>query len=147
MATAPLLNITTLLPQDSVLIDGVSYFIRNRESLTIRGSMIVERAFPRLIALMASDELTDEQDAEATALLQQTVSVVLDAPADVIAKLTDTQRLNVFMAFTPLRSKLWPSTNGAKDGAAATTKPRTSASGSRASKRATAAHRKTGSTT
>jgi hypothetical protein len=112
MATAPLLDISTIVPQYSILIDGKSYFIRNTDGLSLRQSLIVERAMPRIATLMQAD-LTEADDRELSGLLQQVCSSVLEAPDDVRDKLTDVQRLQVFIAFTPLRSKLLPPATGA----------------------------------
>jgi hypothetical protein len=145
MATAPLLDLKTITPQNSILIDGISYFLRHADMLTLMQAQILNRAYPRAAALMTKERITEEEDLELSGLLQQACSIVLDAPADVQAALTDQQRSKIFLAFTPLRSRLLvPPTNGANEAAAQSHK--TSASGSRASKRTTADRRTGGST-
>jgi hypothetical protein len=140
--TAPLLDLVTIAPQYTIIIDGVSYFIRHTDALTLRQSLIADRAIPRIAELLKTD-LTEEEDRELSGLLQQVCQVVLDAPLDVQARLTDVQKLQVFVAFTPLRSKLTPSVIGAN---AATAASPDGSNGSRGSKRTTAARRRAGTT-
>jgi hypothetical protein len=142
---APLLVLKTLVPEHAVLINGSSYWIRPSAALSLRESVIVERVLPRIATLMTKEELTEEDDLEASTLLKQVCAIVLEAPADVQATLSDLQRFQVFVAFTPLRSKLIPPMTGAT-AATATQESATGASGSRGSARTTAARRKAGTT-
>jgi hypothetical protein len=143
---ATVLNLDRITPTDNVLINGVSYWLRPADALTLRQYKIVDRNMPRLFEILAQDDLTEDEDVEAISLMQQLCEVVLEAPADVRAGLTDVQRLQVFMAFTPLRSKLNLPTNGATATTAPMAGPSIGASGSRDSSSTTAARRKAGST-
>jgi hypothetical protein len=114
MATAPILTLTSIVPEHTISFDGTSYFIRPDAALTLRASLITSRAYARVSALLQKgDELSEADDQELSLLLQQTCACVLEAPPEVLAKLTDVQRFQVFMAFTPLRSKLIAPANGA----------------------------------
>jgi hypothetical protein len=141
---ATVLKLDALTPTDNVLINGVSYWLRKPDALTLREHKIVERSTPRLFELLAQDDLTEDEDVEATSLMQQLCEIVLEAPADVRAGLSDVQRLSVFVAFTPLRLKLIPPTTGAAATTPTAAVPSSGASGSRGSKRSTAARRRAG---
>src|SRR5205085_3609168 len=87
---APILVLESLVPEHSVLIGGVSYWIRKPDALSLRQSQIVERSMPRIAALMTkTEEVTDEEDLTLSAMLQQVCACVLEAPPDVQATLSD----------------------------------------------------------
>lgn len=105
MATAPVLDLSTVADPRHVRIDGVLHTLRDPDALSLGQTTWMERNGPRLGELLQrADELTDEEDEEASTLLELAIRNVLDAPEEVKAKLTVVQRVHVLNAFTTLRS-------------------------------------------
>jgi hypothetical protein len=105
MAT-PVLDLATIVAPGAFLkINGESYYFRSVDALSLKQISILKRDGPRLgNLLIRADNLTEDEEKETTQLLQAFCSTVLDAPADVQARLHDSQRVAIVEAFT----KLWP---------------------------------------
>ncbi len=110
MATAtapePLLNLDTIAPAASVIIDGVPYAIQSPDGLTLMGLRQVRPMIVRLELLRGEITLTDEQAAEEKALLNGVCRVVLSAPDAVQDKLSDLQRMAIYTSFLSLPSSM-----------------------------------------
>jgi hypothetical protein len=106
MADTPILDIATITaPAAFLKINRVRYFFRSVDALSLKQIAILKRDGPRLgNLLIRAEELTDDESTETSHLLDAFCMIVLDAPADVQAKLHDQQRVAIVEAFT----KLWP---------------------------------------
>jgi len=135
MAT-PTLNLQTLVDRPTVAIDGVAYPLRATDEFSI---LEFERHLAdaqRLPVLTRRGlELSDEEALELCALLDRYCRRVLTAPAEVQARLSDVQRLQVVSVFLRLLGSPRP-TPGARTRAEAT--PATGASSSPVSPDSTA---------
>lgn len=131
-APAPLLNLDTFHAKTSVVIDGTPYQILAPNGLSLMALRKVRPLVVQLEVLRTLETLTDDQHLAEKALLDGICRVVLDAPADVHAKLDDLQRLAVYLTFLALPSSMLELL-GAKStmGASAPTSPSTGASSSR----------------
>lgn len=85
-----------------VTILGTKYTVRNPDALAFLDYVWITKKSERaleLFGLIESDkEPTAEESAEMSAILDRFVRIVLDAPPQLIAALTDTQRFQI-MAF------------------------------------------------
>lgn len=104
MATAPILDLETLVEPRHVRIDRQNYVLRGVDELPIAVIKRLQIDGPRLGTLMEADQLADGEEAEMARLLGALVDVVLDAPAEVRARLSDVHRMQIAQAFTQLRS-------------------------------------------
>jgi hypothetical protein len=136
--STPTLSIETLIPAVSVVIDGTEYAIRSRKQLSIIESTQVASWGERLIALVTralagEDALTPEEEAEAPRLLDRICRVVLRAPEEVHARLTDEDRSALWKLFSQLPSPPPLQATGAKTQRRARTTGASSRRGSSAS--------------
>lgn len=99
----PLLNLDTAEYAAHIRIDGATYGVRHPNWLSLfdyhrfqsHGTRIRELS-DRAVAATADDE------AELSSLLARQVALVLDAPADVLARLRDGQRIQIVSLFLDL---------------------------------------------
>lgn len=103
MADPITLDFITLHEGPPVKIDGQLYHLRHPDALSIAHLKQMERIGPRAGELLQAADLDDAQIGELDALLQRTGAIVLDAPADVQARLSDLQRIQILHAFSRLR--------------------------------------------
>jgi hypothetical protein len=101
---APLLSLDTLTERPSVVIDGTAYALSLPDTLSAVDYHRYSKLTPRFERLWGQDELSDEEAAELERILATICRIVLDAPAEVLERLTDLQRLSVCQAFIALPS-------------------------------------------
>lgn len=141
MATAPVLDLATLLDPIRVRIDGTLYALHRPDALSLSQVARVDALRPDFEALRSSSAsftLTLDQLKTLESVLAEMCLVVLDAPADVQARLSDPQRIAIIQAFTQLP----PPRQTA--GAVPLAPKSTGARSSRGSRASTAARRRTG---
>lgn len=95
------LVISTAAPErQSIVIDGTSYQLATPEDLELRQSLWLAKAGKRVQALMEGEHSDAELDELQALLDRMTRTVVLKLPAEVFARLRDTQKLAIAGAFT-----------------------------------------------
>lgn len=139
--TAPLLDLTVTIDRPCIRFNGVNYEIRTAADLTIGEYKHLWQTAPQLSALLSKKDVSKEEDAARSQMLDDLCRLAIIAPDDVHSRLGDVNRMSVFGVFTNL---LFPSVSGAraKQGAA---KPKAGTRSSRDSRGSTAARRTTGS--
>lgn len=103
--TEPLLTLSTLVDHERIVIDEVSYNLRNLDELSVVDAARAAQIGKRLQAL--APRLSDLSDDVAIALdrdVETIVRMVLDAPNEVHAKLTFQHRFAVAKAFMSRRA-------------------------------------------
>lgn len=105
-APAPLLNLDTIAPPASVVIDGTPYAILAPDALNVLDFRRLQRLIGRLNTLDAQELLTDDEGAELQHLFNAICRIVLLAPAEVHDKLTDLQRIAIYGSFAQLPSNV-----------------------------------------
>lgn len=142
----PLLSLTTLTECPTIEIDGQPYALRPLEALDIVRAYRLEALRGEYAALAkklsAEQTLSASEAADAERAVDELVRLFLDAPADVIDKLTTVQKTMVAQAFYALL----PPKAGQTMGAA--TRPTSRPTGARSSRGfsgSTAARRSRGS--
>jgi hypothetical protein len=138
--TAPgkaVLDFSTIVTGLPIRIDGELYEIRHPDSLPLGVIKRLEAQAPVLGALLQRTDLTKAEEQDASALLRQMVSDVMNAPEDVQQRLHEQHRLMVLEAFTQLRATKNQTTPGANANPGMKL--------SRGSRASTAARRKSGS--
>jgi hypothetical protein len=101
----PLLNFRTLFDRDTIIIDGVSYEIRNREELTVLDYELFNAQKIRLDELVAKmqESVTDEDLEEIEGLTRIIIKMIFIMIPDETAKqLSWPQRIQVISVFTSL---------------------------------------------
>lgn len=108
----PLFTLDDRPERDYIVVDGQHYEVLLPEELTLVQHQRLMRVCPRYDALMALDRaLTDDEATELTGLVARIVEIVLQAPADIRARLRESEQLAIVLAFTGLsRRLLQPST-------------------------------------
>lgn len=99
---AKLLNLDTLTDRPTVIVDGVAYPLRAVDGFSILEFKRHMKAAPRIGELLDREDLTEDEGAELSRLLDASARRVLAAPADVHDKLNDMQRLQVYSVFLSL---------------------------------------------
>jgi len=100
MTASPLLELdTTPTPVHTVAINGDSYALRGLQDLPFSDARRFTRDSMRLGTLMLQKQLSPEGNAEFSVLLRWFVAAVLDAPPDVLDRLSDIHRLQIANAF------------------------------------------------
>lgn len=98
---------TTRPPRPLVSIDGTLYELRWRDELDPRHALRAELLAPRMralaAALEASELLSDAQAGELVAGVRELTGYVLDAPAEVAARLTDAQCMQLIARYGMLQ--------------------------------------------
>jgi len=102
MATTSFLDLDTLANRPIVKIDGVAYPLRATEDFSILEWHRHGKEVTRFAELMNQADLTDAEGQELSILLASYCQRVLNAPADVHAKLTDGHRLRIVTVFSQL---------------------------------------------
>jgi hypothetical protein len=103
MADRSLLDLTSESDDRPVVrIDEIGYPLRGAGDLTLHDFKYLERVCPRVGALLQRATLTKSEAKELAGRLRELATVALDAPAAVLARLTDIQRVLVFKVFTEL---------------------------------------------
>ena len=100
----PAFSFSTLHTGTPITIDGKPYQIRHPDSLSLGTLKRLELLAPRVGLLLQRDDLTPSDEQELSELLSTLCALMLDAPAEVEARLSDTQRVAILEAFTQLRS-------------------------------------------
>lgn len=99
MASSSALDLTTTDERETVRIDGVPYQLRRTTDLTLANLKALERLIPLAMTLADQDTHTPPEAAELSAHLATIVDLVLAAPAKVLGKLNDVQRVMIFKLF------------------------------------------------
>jgi hypothetical protein len=103
MADKNILDLTTETDRPVVTIDGIAYPLRTARDLTLQDFKHLERISLRTGDLMTrTRSLTKAENAELGTRLKEVAKIAVDAPASVLAKLTDVQRVMIFKVFTEL---------------------------------------------
>lgn len=139
MAT-PILDLKTFIERPTVAIDGTPYELRNVDELSLLEYQRIAGTSRRLESIK-TDEMTDDEAAELSALADQICRMILvDVPADVHDALHDTQRMAVLQAFITLPrtahlfgGRVSPGTVGTRTGASSSRGSRASTAGARSS--------------
>jgi len=97
------LDLSTLHQGAPVTIDGAPYMIRHPDALSLGGIKRLEADAPVIQGLLQQDALTPAEDVRLSELLGRVCEAVLDAPAAVVATLSDAHRLLIVRRFTQLR--------------------------------------------
>lgn len=108
--STPVLDLNTVDPQ--VSINGDLYALRVREDLSILTNVEHAKKFARIEVLRTNGKRTAKEEAELATLLEQVCGVVLTAPAAVLQKLSQYQRLSVVTAFFQQVAKANPMNSG-----------------------------------
>lgn len=110
----PALTFSTLHPLTTIDVDGKTYNVRHPDSLSLIQFKQMERHFPTLGAILTKDTITDEDVETLRPLLERTCAAICDAPAEVQARLTDKQLIEIVMLFIELRSPTQARVTGVK---------------------------------
>lgn len=100
----PVLEFDTLNDGLPIRIDGQLYHLRSANALSLGALKRLERLAPRMGALLQQADLSEAEERDVSAGLVQLCDLVVDAPAEVRARLTDAQRVRILEAFTQLPS-------------------------------------------
>ncbi len=136
----PLLDLTTLIEQPTIKIDGVQYEILHPDQLGVLDFQRLSTMAGSVSALMkrSGDEIDDKAAAELTTIIEDlTDRIMVGVPAENRAKLTESQRLavaEVFMTLPRAQTRRTRRKNS-KASRSAGSKPRSDASGSTAEAR------------
>jgi len=103
--SAPLLNLDTFIERASVVIDGTAYALKNRGELSLLADRRFGKLSDRFNALWVLEDPTPTDEQELARVLTTMCEMVLEAPAEVQAKLFEEQRLAVVTAFIELRRR------------------------------------------
>jgi hypothetical protein len=111
MATAPVLDLTTLVTPIHVRIDGTLYELRRPGTLSLEALAQVDLLRPKVVELQARLPADSAVVLDALeGLLVGLCALVLVAPADVQARLSDEQRIAILQAFQTLPASHPPTT-------------------------------------
>jgi hypothetical protein len=103
MADKNILDLTTETDRPVVTIDGIAYPLRTARDLTLQDFKSLERLSIRTSELMTrARSLSKDENRELAIRLKDVAKIALDAPANILAKLSDVQRVMVFKVFTEL---------------------------------------------
>lgn len=102
MASVPVISLSTVPDRKVVAIDGVGYYLRTLEDLSLAQLHTVQRLSPTISALLAMDALTAEQEVGLMRSLAEICAIALEAPPDVLEKLQPVNRMMVFRLFSDL---------------------------------------------
>lgn len=97
--TAPTLNLDALTERTIVAIDGTRYELRQRDELPPLDGYRLKKLGKRLLELVAADDLTDDQQEDLKTLPRTVCGMVLMAPPEVLAALSDEQCWAVCQVF------------------------------------------------
>lgn len=98
-----LLDLTTLIEQPTIKINGVTHEILHPDQLGVLDFQRLSTMAGRVSALMKSTEPSDSDAAELTKVIEDlTDRIMVGVPADVRTKLTEAQRLAVAEVFMML---------------------------------------------
>lgn len=144
---APVLSISTVVPRQTLTIDGQPYELRTADELPWLIFRGYADTFQRAGALLQQGTRTDAEEQALEQLLPPLIEALVIAPRDVLAKLSHEHRFQILTVFSLLLSQTPATTTAAPrrpgSDAIATTRPgRKSPHASRGS---TAARRGTGS--
>lgn len=106
MGGRPLLELSTLSPErPNIVIDGTAYELAVPSDFGLREQARLLRLQRAVEPLQGADDPSDEEvEAAAQALEEITRLLVRGAPAEVLARLTDGQRIQIAQAFTEAAS-------------------------------------------
>jgi hypothetical protein len=103
MADKNILDLTTETDRPVITIDGIAYPLRTARDLSLQDFKNLERLSIRTADLMQrARSLTKDEDRELKIRLKEVAKIAVEAPAPVLAKLSDVQRVMVFKVFTEL---------------------------------------------
>jgi hypothetical protein len=103
MADRQVLDLTTDTDRPVVAIDGIAYPLRMARDLSLADFKNLERLSIRTADLMTrARSLTKDENRELALRLKEVAKIALDAPPNVLAKLSDVQRVSLFKVFTEL---------------------------------------------
>lgn len=101
-SSAPALDLTTQHDRPVIKIDGIEYEMRVLDDLSLVDMHRIDRMGPRIEALgkkLEQRTSTDEEAIELSTMLVEGCRIVLDAPVEIIDKVSDVGRLNIFKVF------------------------------------------------
>ncbi len=137
-----LLDLTTLIEQPTIKIDGVTHEIMHPDQLGILDFQRLSAMAVRLALLTGKPDIDDGEAAELVKIIEDLSDrIMVGVPADVRAKLTEVQRIavaEVFMKIPGVRNRTTRKERRAtktKASRSAGSKPRSDASGSTAEAR------------
>ena len=82
-----------------VKIDGAEYALRNKDAIAILDFKWIEKNAPRIDEIFKLEEPTPEDADELSKLIERFTRILLDAPDEVHASLSDFQRMQVVNFF------------------------------------------------
>jgi hypothetical protein len=97
--TVPVLNLDSLIDRPVVIIDGHEYQLLTQAILPPIDVHRLAKFSRRIEVLTQQEDLTAAEEAELTALPDRICRLLLEAPNEVHAKLTDTKRMEIAATF------------------------------------------------
>lgn len=139
----PILKLSTIYELPEIEIDGVRYTMNTVESMTlskIRACNALGSQIDAYRTKAQKRQLSRKDEQRVSQLLAQLVTELVNAPADVLAKLKDPARAEIIAVFMLLQSRRFaPPATSSPTTAAARTTSRTGGKRSRGSRRPTRA--------
>lgn len=99
----PLLDLDELIDRRAVKISGNSYELLNRDELNVLDYSKLAKHWKLIARALSGDATKDDEVTEAARFLDESIRLILRAPADVQATLTDSQRLKIATFFMDLQ--------------------------------------------
>lgn len=145
MAThAPVLDLTTLIPRETIRIDGVRYDLRADKELSIFDLAQLEQTAAKIHKVETDSDRTAEQMEEYAHLLDKAVRLVLIAPDALHAKLLVAHREAILWTFIGLSRRGLAPTRAPRETTPAKARPTTRSRSARGSRASTAGRPATG---
>ena len=139
------LDTVARLKRETVTIDGKAYGLRHQGEMSITQArqyeVFVAEFNPYMQALLENGRLSEDDEAEARALLLDVVPAILDAPVGVLNGLAAVQLMQIFTVFT----NGLPGARPADHSATAASPSKTGAKSPRGLRASTGSRRRTGS--
>lgn len=99
----PVLELSTDITRDYVLIDKTKCFIKSRDELSIVDLHFIQRRFKKIHQVFVQEELTDEEVKAAQDMIDEFLDFIfVDAPAEILSKLTEGHKMQIVTVFTNL---------------------------------------------
>jgi hypothetical protein len=103
----PQIDFSTAEYAATVRIDGVAYGVRSPDWLSLFDYKRFQHIGTRLAEIYEKpvDQITADEEAEATSIVSRQCAMVLDAPSEVLEKLKDGQRVQIIDLFLELPAR------------------------------------------
>lgn len=99
----PLLELSTDVTRDYVLIDKTKCFIKSKDELSIVDLHFIQRRFKKIHQVFVQEELTDEEVKAAQDMIDEFLDFIfVDAPEEILSKLTEGHKMQIVTVFTNL---------------------------------------------